>query len=126
MRTNVPIVFVAVALSLGGVGCTQPTAPTISDGDVFSNPAALAGQTVQVEGLFQGYRAGECRFAAAARPVGLTRSDWLVRRETMCLYVTGGFPPGLDPLDPAAIGQQVKLRARVIDDGDGKFLLQIK
>jgi hypothetical protein len=94
-------------------------------GDVFSDPTAYLGQTVEAEAMFQGYRTSDCRFASDARPVALTRSDWLVRRGTSCLYVTGDQPPGLDPLDPDAIGRRLELRVTVIDDGDGGLLLDL-
>lgn len=122
------IIFVLLILA---AGCAQqPVAvesqpgTTTAGGDVFSNPASYAGQTVNVDGLFQGYRNDQCRFASTARTVGLTRGDWLVRRESNCLYVTGGMPEGLEAIDPSSIGRRIELTAQVIDGGDGKFLLK--
>jgi len=138
MKLFVSIILVPVALAFGAAACTQrpvdvdgqPTAgPAGSaaavDADVFSKPEAYVGQAVRLEALFQGYRIDQCHFAPAARSVALTRSDWLVRHEAMCLYVTGGIPAGLDPVDPGATGRQLELRARVIEDGDGKFVLKL-
>ena len=125
------ILFAVFALALGTVTCSPQLADSpasaevvTNDNAVFVDPSPFNGRTVQVEAVFQGYRVGECRFAPAARSTSLTRSDWLVRRDANCLYVTGERPASLDPVDPSTFGKHLDLRARVIEDDAGKLLLQ--
>jgi hypothetical protein len=118
-------VLAPLALALLLSACThgaRDAAP--APGDVFSDPAAFRGRVVEVEGTYLGWSAAECRFAGSARGVSLTRSDWVLRGEEHCLYVTGGAPEGLDPAAGAAAEQRVRVRGRVIDDGAGRMLLQ--
>lgn len=121
---------ILVVILILAAGCSQQSVPvenqpsTTIGGDVFSNPAAYAGQTVNVDGQFQGFRNDPCRFASSARSVGLTRGDWLVRRENNCLYVTGGTPEGLETIDPSSVGRRIEVTAQVIDGGDGKYVLR--
>jgi hypothetical protein len=123
-------IFAALVVPLALAGCAQRPATVEGEvpsggADVFADPAAFQGRTVRVEGVLHGYRVAECRFAPAARAVSLTRSDWLVRRGAGCLYVTGGVPPGVNPMNPAAAGRALELQATVIADPDGRFLLRL-
>lgn len=139
MKRSLAIVLIPVAFAAGLAGCTQrpvnaegqstpgsTTGSPPAESDLFTDPAAHTGRTVRVEGTFQGYRTAECTFAPDARSIALTRSDWLVRRDSRCLYVTGDPPAGLDPIDPGAIGRRLELSARVIEGSDGKFLLELQ
>jgi hypothetical protein len=111
-----------LAFALGLAGCARPG--NMDPSGVFADPAAYRGQTVTLDASFQGYLVDACRFAPGARSVSLSRSDWLVRQNGNCLYVTGDPPTRLDPVDPGSIGRRVELRATVIDDGSQNFLLQ--
>lgn len=119
MKTLFLILFVALGCTAQPVGVDGQAAPVAAanDAGVFTDPASYAGRTVHVEAIFQGYRVADCRFAPGARAAALTRSDWLVRHEVNCLYVTGATAAGRDG--------RLDLRAKVIDGGDGKFLLQM-
>ena len=98
-----------------------PAAANPDAGSIFTDPSAFDGQTVELEAAFQGYRVDDCRFAPTARPVSLTRSDWLIRRDAHCLYVTGGrMPLSLD-----RVGQTLHLKVQVTRDEEGKFLLRM-
>jgi hypothetical protein len=111
------VLFLACAQQMvDGTPPPQTTTATSTAG-VFTDPAAFAGRSLRIEAELLGYRRDECRFAPAARDTSLTRSDWLVRSGSYCLYVTGSR------FDPALGGQRGEVRARVVDDGNGKYLL---
>jgi hypothetical protein len=87
------------------------------------NPSRYEGQTVKLEGTYHGWRADECRLASTASP-SMTRSDWLVRTGSDCIYVTGGMPGDLDPMNPEDIGQWIVLEAVVERRDDGHIYLR--
>jgi hypothetical protein len=113
----------AVAVLLSACTHGAPDAAP-AHGDVFSAPEAFRGRNVEVEGAYLGWSSAECRFARSARDVSLTRSDWVLRGEEFCLYVTGGVPDALDPAAVPVGGRRVRVRGRVIEDGAGRLLLQ--
>jgi hypothetical protein len=124
MRSPVAL-FHPLVVTLLLSACTRgapDAAPAM--GDVFSAPEAFRGREVEVEGAYLGWSSAECRFARSARDVPLTRSDWVLRGEELCLYVTGGAPDGTDPAALPVGGRRVRVRGRVIDDGAGRMLLQ--
>jgi hypothetical protein len=129
----IPLILNAVLLSLSFA--TTWCAPRRSEAErqaarpvdiatLFTHPTQYVGQVVRLEGLFQGFRVTDCRFPATASRAGLTRSDWLFRTGEDCLYVTGGAPPEIDPIDPRYIGRRITLDARVIEGETGKLLLR--
>src|SRR5262245_8242821 len=89
--------------------------------DIARNADRFVGHAVTLEGVYQGFNVSACRFPDGARTTGLTRSDWLLRTGQDCLYVTGGAPPGVDPIDPGAVGRSVRLSA-IVREGDGGSL----
>jgi hypothetical protein len=91
--------------------------------DLCEEPARYAGRIVVLEGVFQGWRIAGCRLLTPASPT-ITRSDWLIRTGEDCLYVTGGKPDGLDPINPSHIGRLVKLKAKVMQTHDRKVYLE--
>ena len=107
-------------------GCGREPAPGVK----VEGVAALcrerdryAGRVVTIEGIFQGWRVADCRFLDAASPA-ITRSDWLIRTDTECLYVSGGLPGDLNPANPKDVGRQLELRAKAERNKDGKLYLK--
>jgi hypothetical protein len=86
----------------------------------------LLNREIEMEGVFIGYKQGDAKFPEAARTASITRSDWLMRTGSDCLYVTGGAPKGADPLDAATIGRKVRITAKLANDGKGKLYLKFK
>jgi hypothetical protein len=81
---------------------TPPSEATI--GEIRTNPTLYRGQTVTVDGVYQGWQGGY-----GSPPV--TRSDWLLEDDTGWLYVTGKPAGDLDPLDD--IGRPIKVTGQV-------------
>jgi hypothetical protein len=81
------------------------------------------GRLVTLEGVFQGFRIGECSFCDAASRRATTRSDWLFRSGAECFYVTGGIPDGIDRIDPEHGGRRLELKAKVTRNDEGKLHL---
>ncbi len=112
------IVACSAANSNGG----QAQGP-VAIADLARDPARYVGETVTLEGVYQGFDVSACSFPDGARTSGLTRGDWLVRTGGDCMYVTGGVPPGVDPIDPGVVGRAVRVSATVREsDGRSLFL----
>ncbi|MDA8162727.1 MAG: hypothetical protein M0022_07480 [Desulfobacteraceae bacterium] len=88
---------------------------TISD--ILGDPT-LNGETVTVQGRYMGWS------SCGSNTTMLTRSDWVLRDETGCIFVTGGTPPGIRPYSkPEIQAQPVTITARVEWIG-GKVILR--
>ncbi len=86
-------------------------------------PPRPADQTVKMTGLFHGFRVEGCAFPDCVAGSSSSRSDWLFRTGGDCVYVTGGAPPGVDPINPSFSGRRIDLHARVTKDTGGKLRL---
>ena len=62
----------------------------ITISEILENPL-LNGQTVVVEGRYLGWTSCD------SKTTMLTRSDWVLKDSTGCIFVTGGMPPGIRP-----------------------------
>lgn len=91
--------------------------------DLCEDPARYVGRIVELEGVFQGWRISGCRLLPSASQT-ITRSDWLIRTGEDCIYVTGGKPDGLDPINTSHIGRWIKLKAKVMQTHDRKVYLE--
>jgi hypothetical protein len=103
LRSNsILLALLAILLITACPPTTPPSGATI--GEVRAASALYEGQTITVEGVYQGWQGGY-----GSPPV--TRSDWLVEDATGWLYVTGKPAGDLDPLDD--IGRPVKVTGQV-------------
>ena len=117
-------------LLLGACGVGLPQSQTTQEQigprtvtDICKEPERYAGQIITLDGVFQGWRADECRFPTSANPA-ITRSDWLIRTGTDCLYVTGGILAGFDSMNPDDVGRRMELKAIVMLSKNGKVYLK--
>jgi len=96
------VVFLAVLLM---TACPPPVpSPEATIGEIRAAPTLYEGQTVTIEGVYQGWQGGY-----GSPPV--TRSDWLLEDNTGWLYVTGEPAGDLNPLDD--IGRPIKVTGQV-------------
>jgi hypothetical protein len=65
--------------------------PTIYE--LKKNASLYEGKVVEITGKFLGWSAKECT------PPHITRSDWAIGDDSGEIYVTGGWPGRLDPVD---------------------------
>jgi len=96
--------FLAVLLI---TACPQtPPNPEATIGEIRTAPALYEGQTITIEGVYQGWQGGY-----GSPPV--TRSDWLLEDASGWLYVTGKPAGELNPLvdvgRPLMVTGQVEL-----------------
>jgi hypothetical protein len=116
--------FLALALvTVPGCQSQQPLrAPETLD-EVYEQRETLRDSVITLNGRFMGWEGSDCIFPAyAARQA--TRSDWVFRVGTTCLYVTGGAPPGLSAMEADSMGTPIILEARIRPAADGKLLLE--
>jgi len=102
--------FLAVLLA---TACPQspPPLPGATIGEIRTAPILYEGQTVTIDGVYQGWKGGY-----GSPPV--TRSDWLVEDASGWLYVTGKPAGELDPL--VDVGRPLKVTGQVEITEDGE------
>ncbi len=103
-------IFVAGCTTSSIEKSTLSGAPSISE--IYENPAVFDGRVVEVSGRFMGWTG--CR----APTQMATRSDWTLRDDETCIYVSGGFPKGLRPRNKKDMGREIRIKALVIWDND--------
>ncbi len=90
---------------------------------LFEKPTRYEGQVITFVGIYQGWRPLECHFSALASQ-SITRSDWLFRVDNDCLYVTGGKPHGIDPMNSTDIGRRIELKGMLMRSNDGSIYVK--
>ena len=95
---------VIAAVSAGAMGSKggEPPPPSpdraaegkITIHKILKNPAEFLNREMILEGAFQGWK-GKCEDSSP-----LTRSDWILKDETGCIYVSGKIPSGVSTTDP--------------------------
>ncbi len=78
--------------------------------EIIEDPSRYENNLVTVAGEYRGWHADD----DSGPPV--TRSDWVVRDETGCIYITGKSA-GLDPDKDIGTLLEVRGTVRVTDDG---------
>lgn len=122
--------FVGIAFTLSTVGAMgsrredPPTAPKDTGkghsghtviSDILTAPKGVDKKKVTIEGIFQGWK-GKC-----PESVMLSRSDWILKDQTGCIYVNGYLLTGLSPMDKKK-GPLVSVQATVAVQKDKPYL----
>jgi hypothetical protein len=99
--TALPMTAALPARAMGSKGGEQPppAAERAMEGKItiqkiLKNAGELVNKEFLLEGAFQGWK-GKCEESSP-----LTRSDWILKDETGCIYVSGKIPAGVSTLDP--------------------------
>ena len=96
-----PMIAAGSAGAMGSKGGAPP--PPSSDRgaegkitlqEILKTPAEFVNKEIALEGAFQGWK-GKCEDSSP-----LTRSDWILKDETGCIYVSGKIPAGVSATDP--------------------------
>lgn len=118
------LVYTAAQL-LATPGCQTskpPGAPETFD-DVYEMRATYRDSVLVLTGRFMGWGGGECVFPSyAARQE--KRSDWIFMIGDRCMYVTGGRPPDLSPMEDSSVGKRIRLDARLRFTPDSRLFLE--
>ena len=61
---------------------------------ILKDPGKFGKKEVALEGAFHGWK-GKCEESSP-----LTRSDWILKDETGCIYVSGEIPSWVSTIDP--------------------------
>ncbi|NWF54749.1 MAG: hypothetical protein HXY45_08165 [Syntrophaceae bacterium] len=96
-----PVIAAATAGAMGSKGGEPPPSSSERAGEgkitiqkILQNQAGLGNRIIVLEGTFQGWK-GKCEESSP-----LTRSDWILKDETGCIYVSGKIPSGVSTTDP--------------------------
>lgn len=112
------------------VGCK--TNATVSNSTVYKpglhymseNPGKFLGKITELEGFYLGWSGTGCDYISN-RALQITRSDWTFRdSEGKCIFVTGGKPDFLNPMENNDNGKKIKLSAKLREDKDNKLYLE--
>jgi hypothetical protein len=119
---------VIAAVSAGAMGSKggdpPPSSPEraaegkITIQEILKNPGEFLNREMILGGAFQGWK-GKCE---DSNP--LTRSDWILKDETGCIYVSGKIPSGVSTTDPR--GESVVLSGTLKIKEGGKPYFEAK
>ncbi len=118
----------ALALAFGCLtspGCetSKPRRSLETFEDVYRHREANRDSLITLTGRYMGWQGAECVFPSYAAQQK-TRSDWIFQIGDSCLYVTGGRPPDLSPMEGTGGGRQIRLDARLRITPDSRLLLE--
>jgi hypothetical protein len=85
---------------------------------ILNNAPEYVNKEIVLEGAFQGWK-GNCEEASP-----LTRSDWILKDETGCIYVSGKIPAGVSTLDPKGESLVVSGVMKIKEGGKPYFQAQ--
>ena len=96
-----PVIAAGSAMAMGSKG-GDPAPPSseragggkIMIQKILKNPGEFGNKEIVLEGAFQGWK-GKCEDSSP-----LTRSDWILKDETGCIYVSGKIPGGVSTTEP--------------------------
>jgi hypothetical protein len=96
-----PVIAAASAGAMGSKGGEPSPSSSERAGEgkitiqkILQDQAGLGNRLIVLEGTFQGWK-GKCEESSP-----LTRSDWILKDETGCIYVSGKIPSGVSTTDP--------------------------
>jgi hypothetical protein len=96
-----PVLAAGSALAMGSKRGESPPASSeraaesrITIQKILKNSADFVNKEILLEGTFQGWR-GKCEDSTP-----LTRSDWVLKDESGCVYVSGKIPSGVSTTAP--------------------------
>jgi hypothetical protein len=115
------LIIATVILSCNAGKNTTEEGITITLSKISKKPAKYEGKEVHLEGVYLGWKHGDCHFPASFTSTQVTRSDWAFSEGGYCCFVTGSLPEGLkstpDSPVPISLTAIVKLK-------DSKVYLQ--
>lgn len=107
LRNSYPILlFLAILIiSCNAAKNSVKTEKAITLSDISDKPTEFEGKEVKLEGVYLGWKHGECKYPLSFISKQITRSDWAFSDGKWCCFVTGSNPVGLksSPEKPIAI-----------------------
>jgi hypothetical protein len=121
--------FMAMLAAACGGGEQDSSAATPAEVASVAQLAADAprylGRMVELRGTFLGFQVADCNFPKGVRALSITRSDWGLKTGFDCIYVSGGFPAGIDPIDTSAVHREAKVNGMVMADSSKLIYLKL-
>ncbi|MDF1549174.1 MAG: hypothetical protein P1P88_15215 [Bacteroidales bacterium] len=91
---------------------------------LIENPGKFLGKIIELEGNYLGWSGSGCNYIQNYAHQ-ITRSDWTFRdTDGNCIFVTGGKPVFLSPLENEDNEKKIKLIAKLREDKENKFYLE--
>jgi len=91
--------------------------------DDLKKTMRAVNDTIRIKCIVIGWKGSQCKFAENAASQ-VTRSDWLVKWDGECYYVTGGMPAFIQLFDNSAFGKNILLKAVIRKDKEEKIYLE--
>ena len=117
------LAFVIGCVTFPGCQSSKPNRPLETFDDVYQYRETYHDSLITLTGRFMGWEGGECIFPSYAASQE-TRSDWIFKIGDSCLYVTGGGPPDVSPMEGTGVGKQIRLDAHLRITPDNRLLLE--
>ena len=108
-------------LFLAGCGATEKSTTVLKD--IFSSPADYVGKEITYRFEVLGWNGSGCEFAENSLRAPITKSDWLVKADGYCAYVTGGKPDFLNFFNLQG-GEEINLTCIDKMDENNKIFLE--
>jgi len=78
---------------------------------------------ITLTGNFMGWQGSTCIFPSYAASQE-SRSDWIFKIVDKCVYVTGGTPTAVSPMEGVGVGIRIRLDARLRITPGSRLLLE--
>ena len=99
IRNLYPIIlFISVMIiSCNAAKNSTQTGKAITLSAIANKPSKYVGKEIQVDGVYLGWKHGDCQFPASFCSLQITRSDWAFSDGKWCCFVTGSIPASFEP-----------------------------
>ena len=109
MRTLLLLILTGLIITCSTNRCAKEDLGTLTVANICKNSGTCEGEEFTLRGEFLGWSGSDCVFPDNAS-AGITRSDWIFRDGTGCIYVSGGKIAQLDPFEKNNVGTQISIR----------------
>lgn len=103
------------------IGSGEPVVKPATIGGIIENIDTSIGQVVQISGTYLGWRP-DPNYETCRLGPPVTRSDWAIKDDTGCIYVTGSS--GLSPTDD--YGKEITLSGIVRRTAEGQPYIEVQ
>lgn len=125
-RVVISLAVIAITgafLAFPGCQTSKPSGAPETLDDLYQYRETYRDSIITLTGNFMGWQGSTCTFPPYAAPQE-SRSDWIFRIGDKCVYVTGGIPPAVSPMEGVGVGIQIRLDARLRITPGSQLLLE--
>lgn len=114
-------IIISILLLVGCSGTKEKSTTLLEN--IFTSPADYVGKEITHRVEVLGWKGSGCEFAENSLRMPITKSDWLVKADGYCIYVTGGKPDFLNLFNLQG-GEEINLTCIVKMDENNKVFFE--